>query len=135
MKTRRLTLIVFCAIAVLVASACEFSVSTANIKNAYMVSEYNGQPEETTIFRQDEPFYCIVDLANAPDDTALIASWVAVAVEGVESNTMIDETEFMHGSGEITFDLSNDSLWPLGSYKVDIYLNGELDQSLEFSVQ
>ena len=33
------------------------------------------------------------------------------------------------------FDLSNDNLWPIGSYKADIYLNGTLDRSLTFEVQ
>jgi hypothetical protein len=135
MKTHRLIFITICVITILITTACDFSASTANIKNAYMASELSGQLEETLVFQQNEPFYCVVDLANAPDDTTLVASWYAVNAEGVESNSLIDETEFAHGSGEITFDLTNDSPWPIGTYKVDIYLNGELDQSLEFTVQ
>ena len=36
---------------------------------------------------------------------------------------------------EITYNLSNDQLWPIGTYKVEIYLNDKLDQTLEFSVE
>jgi hypothetical protein len=116
-------------------AACEFSASTANVKEAYMARSVNEQPEKTTVFPQDEPFYCIVNLANAPDDTTLSASWYAVDAEGVDNNFLIDEVEFTHGSGEITFDLANDGLWPMGTYKVDLFLNKELKQSLEFEVQ
>ena len=43
--------------------------------------------------------------------------------------------EFTTGSGLINFNLSNDNLWPTGSYKVDIYMNGTLTSTVEFSVQ
>jgi len=39
------------------------------------------------------------------------------------------------GTNTFTFNLSNDQLWPLGTYKVEIYLNGTLARTLEFSVQ
>jgi hypothetical protein len=53
----------------------------------------------------------------------------------VEANTTILEKEMVSGSDTITFTLSNDNLWPLGKYKVDLYLNDELDQSIEFTVE
>lgn len=114
--------------------ACGFSVSTANIKDAWMARDQQGEGR-TTVFGPDEVFYCIVDLANAPDDTTVKASWTAVAVEGAEPNTFIDETELTTGAGNMHFELSNSSLWPVGKYKVDLYLNGELDRTLEFDVQ
>ena len=135
MKIRHMLLIsLFVSIAFL-SAACEFSVSTANIKDAYMAREVNGQPEKTTVFSQDETFYCLVNLANAPDDTTMSASWFVVKAEGMDDNYLIDEADIIQGSGEITFDLSNDMLWPAGSYRVDITLNEELNQSLEFEVQ
>jgi hypothetical protein len=129
-------LLVFVAFAVLAAAAlaCEFSASTANIKDAWMASDEAGQVR-TDVFTQDAIFYCNVDLANAPDDTTVKASWTAVEVEGEEPNVFLDETELTGGDNNLTFQLSNSSLWPLGSYKVDLYLNDELDRTLEFEVQ
>lgn len=118
----------------LVMVACSFSASTANIKDVKMARDYNGN-DPTTTFAQDEVFYCLVELANAPDDTVIKASWVAVDVEGAEPNTFIDETELSTGSGTVHFELSNNGLWPLGKYAVQLYLNGELDQSVEFTVE
>ena len=116
-------------------AACSFSVSTAKIQDAYMARDVSGTPEKTTTFSQDEPFYAIVDLANAPDDTTVKASWYAVDAEGVEPNFFIDEAVITSGSNQLTFDLSSDNLWPTGSYKVEITLNDKLDRTLEFSVQ
>ena len=94
----------------------------------------NEEPEETTAFSQDAIFYAIVDLANAPDDTITKAIWYTVDAEGVEPNLYISEAEITHGDGTLTFDLGNDYLWPLGTYKVELYLNDELDKTLDFSV-
>jgi hypothetical protein len=114
--------------------ACEFSASTANIDEAVMARDPEGE-QPTTVFGPNDVFYCVVDLANAPDDTTVRAEWTAVNVEGVDPNTAIDQTELTTGSGELNFELSNTSPWPSGAYKVDLYLNGELDRTLEFTVQ
>ena len=116
-----------------VALACGFSVSTANVKEAFMAREVDGLAEPTTTFAPDEVFYCLVSVANAPDDTVVKAVWYAVDIPGVEANFLIEETEFT-GGGDIPFELSNDQYWPDGSYKVEIYLNDKLDTTLEFSV-
>ena len=90
---------------------------------------------QTSVFSPQDTFYVLVDLANAPDDTTVKAAWTAVEAEGVEPNFFIDEAEITSGSNTLTFNLSNDSPWPTGKYKVDLYLNGELDRTLEFEVQ
>ncbi len=114
--------------------ACSFSASTANIDEVWMARDEAGE-QRTEVFAQDEIFYCKVDLANAPDDTTVKASWTAVNIEGEEPNIFLDETELTTGANILTFELSNNSLWPIGSYKVDLFLNGELDQTLEFEVK
>jgi hypothetical protein len=134
MKRERWYVGLVAATVLLVILACSFSASTANIEDAYMARDYDGE-EPTTTFAQEEVFYCIVELGNAPDDTMVKASWTAVNVEGAEPDTFIDETELTTGSGSLRFELSNDNLWPRGQYKVDLYLNGELDRTLEFEVQ
>ncbi len=134
MKKHKLQIGFVIAVVMLSMFACEFSASTANIKEAKMAKDPEGN-QPTTVFAPDDVFYCVVELANAPDDTTVKASWTAVQAEGVEPNTFIDETDLTSGSGNLQFELSNSSLWPSGTYKVDLYLNGELDRTLEFTVQ
>ncbi len=116
---------------VLITLACGFSVSTANFKDAYMARDYAGN-ERTTTFAQGDDFYCIVLLRNAPDDTKVKASWIAVEVEGEQPNTFIDDTT---GDDTLHFSLTNSNLWPIGRYKVELYLNDKLERSLEFEVK
>lgn len=131
-RTFKFTLVI--SLLILSILACDFSASTANIADATLAKDYDGTQPATT-FTQDEIFYCVVDLANAPDDTTVRAVWIAVQAEGVDPNFLIDETEITSGDGSLHFELSNDNLWPTGTYKVELYLNGELERTLEFSVQ
>jgi hypothetical protein len=64
-------------------------------------------------------------LKNAPDDTELKVNWIAVNAEGVDPNFVINESSYTSSDDTIHCDLSNDNLWPIGSYKADIYLNGD----------
>ena len=134
MKTQKVGILIGLLVLVLATLACSGSVSTANIGEAWMSTDEDGS-SRTTVFSQEAVFYAQVDLKNAPDDTKLKAVWTAVSVEGVDPNLLIDEVEFTSGDGLVHFTLENDSLWPVGQYKVDIYLNDELDKTLTFDVQ
>lgn len=136
MNKRSFVLVVALALLAFSATACEFSFSTANIANAFMAADHDGT-QPTTVFNQDAVFYAIIDLANAPDDTTVKAVWIGVDIEGTDPETTIDEVVITSGDARLTFDLTNAPglLWPLGQYRVDIYLNDELKTSLDFKVQ
>jgi hypothetical protein len=116
------------------AIACGFSASTARITDAFLASDPDGaQPTEA--FFPEDTFYVLVDVANAPDDTTVKAVWTAVDVEGEDPDTLIDDAELTTGDGRLTFNLTNDGAWPVGAYKVDLYLNDKLERTLEFTVE
>ncbi len=119
---------------VLTTLACEFNASTANISDAFMARDDQGA-DKTTVFAQDNIFYCIIQLANAPDDTVVKVVWYAVNAQDTEPNTLIDQTEITSGDAVIPFSLTNNGIWPLGTYKAEIYLNSTLDRTLNFEVQ
>ncbi len=114
--------------------ACAGSVSTANVADAWMSTDEAGT-NRTTVFAQDAVFYAQADLKNAPDDTILKSVWTAVDVQDTEPGLVINETEVTTGSGLVHFTLSNDSLWPTGTYRAEIYLGEELVKTIDFSVQ
>ena len=135
MRVRRSLLLFLSAVFALLLVACEFSASTANIGSAVLARDEAGT-EPTTVFTPTDTFYLIVELANAPDDTTVRAVWYAMDVGDVApANTLIDEATLTSGSGTLTFDLVSDTQWPPGTYRVELYLNDELSQTLEFSVQ
>ena len=135
-RTRFLIIVAVLALA-LAATACNVSVnvSTANIRSAKLSPNESGSPE-TTVFKQDDfTVYCLVKLANAPDTTVVKAVWIAVDVEGVEANTVIDEASVTSGDADLTFDLANNQPWPVGKYKVDLYINDKFNRALEYQVK
>jgi len=135
MNKQKIFILAAITMLVVAALACSGSVSTAKINNAKMSADSEGA-NETTVFSPDQTFYAIVELANAPEDTKLKAVWTAVEVEGEQLDQLIDQAEITAGDQNVfTFNLTNDGLWPAGKYKVDIYLNEKLDQTLEFEVQ
>ena len=134
MRTNKFSIFIVGIVLLFSILACGGSVSTANIGDAWISSDQDGE-NRTTTFEQDAIIYAQVDLRNAPNDTTIKAAWLTVQVEGTEPDFVINETEIVTGSGVVHFDLSNSNLWPVGSYKVDLYMNGELAQTLTFIVQ
>jgi hypothetical protein len=134
MTQRNWTIGFVLGVLMLISMACGFSVSTANIKDAQMARDEAGT-QPTTVFASTDVFYCNADLQNAPEDTVVKAVWTAVDVEGNDPNTKIDETEITTGSGTVNFQLSNTNAWPVGKYKVELLINDELKETVEFQVQ
>ncbi len=122
----------------LILSACSVSASTANISDAKMTRDEAGKNPTKVFSPDDQTFYCIAELSNAPEDTAVKAVWTAVDVEGVKPNLKIDESRITADeSGQLTFDLTNDGPWPIGQYKADLFLNEDKEpaRTLEFKVR
>lgn len=136
MKNNFLKLVLVLVVVSLTALACGFSVTTANFADAFMARDPDGN-ERTSVYAAEDVFYAIVDLANAPEDTVVRAVWFVVDAEGEEPNTMIDDVSVTSGDARLTFDLTNQKgfIWPVGQYRVDLYLNDELKSSLSFEVQ
>lgn len=121
-RTTPLFLTVCAAFLLLALTACSFSASTASISSAKMARDKDGK-QPTKTYAPDEPFHCVVQLKNAPKDTKVRVVWTAVKVAGAKPNTKINEDKAKGGSGQVTFNLTNQNAWPTGDYKVDLYLN------------
>lgn len=118
--------------------ACEALSTELGLTNLRMAFDQDGN-NPTTTFAPTDIFYAVADLKNAPQGTNVEAKWTAVSAADTEPNLefqtqTLDITEEGF-SGTIYFQLSNDEGWPIGQYKVDLYLNGALAQTAEFSVQ
>ena len=99
-----------------------------------MAKDFEGK-QPVQIFTPDEIIFGIVELVDSPMETNIRAVWIASDTDAIESNFQIYEAEIVTSSGIVHFELSNDLPWPKGTYRLDIYLNGELERILEFDVQ
>ena len=129
---------VLLAVLALVASSLACSFTELSLTNARMAFDEDGK-NVTSTYSSSDVFYAVADLNNAPKDTAVVAKWIAVNIEGEEPGSVFQEqtldiTEDSF-TGTIYFQLSNDTGWPNGDYIVEMYLNGALTQSVSFNVQ
>lgn len=114
--------------------ACSVSFSTAELKDARLTRDEAGETTTTT-YGPEDTFFCVVELENAPDDTQTKAVWSVIEAEGVVPGYTIGEYELESGTGTLTFKVSPQTPWPVGTYRVELYLNDEKEQSLDFTVQ
>lgn len=117
--------------------ACSLGGGLA-LDNARMAFDSAGN-NTTTTFSPSDDFYVVADLSNAPVGTVVDAKWAAVSVAGMAPNEVFFEQSLSNDedgfTGTVYFQLFNDSLWPTGTYKVELYLNGALSQTVTFTVQ
>jgi len=91
----------------------------------------------TEVFKPTSTFHAVVRTQNAPANTKFSAAWYAVDVgTAAPPNTLIDQTDVTtDGSRNIDFTLRPTTAWPLGTYRVEVSVNGVLDSVKNFSVK
>lgn len=136
---KRCVPIFLAAVALLLSSlACQFARPEVSLENLHMAYDENGEQVAET-YAPTDVFYAVADVKNAPQGTVVRAVWAAVFVPELEEDAefpeqTLDITEDSY-TGTIYFRLSNDFLWPVGLYRVEMYLDDTLVQSLEFNVE
>lgn len=96
------------------------------------------QPADpTTEFKPTDGFHAVTAVTDVPANTVFKAVWYAEDTNGAaECNTYIDETEITtEGTRNIDFTLTPTSAWPVGRYRVELYVDGALDQYVAFYVK
>jgi len=86
--------------------------------------------EETTEFYPDETFYCSAEVSNLEKGAKVKAEWFF----GEEFLGEYTYTAEEGGSGYVGFNLTPEETWPMGDYKVEVYLEEELARTVTFSV-
>ncbi len=96
-----------------------------------------GPGDETASFTPgDRTIHCVVKLKKASRGTAMKFSWWIVDADGSQNQKIkdIDYTtrtleNVVHGHLSLPQD------WPAGKYKVQVFVNGDLDRSINYTIQ
>jgi hypothetical protein len=88
-------------------------------------------------FAPSDTVHAVVSILDAPLGTQFKATWKVVDIgDPTTCNTVVTEFEIeTDGTRNIDFSLVPDTNLPVGSYKVEISVNGALDQVAFFNVQ
>ena len=111
------------------------------VKSVTMAENTQGENKDplnpTSTFGPKAEFHAVVAIEEAPANTTLKAVWFASDTKGaVKCDTKIDEYELTsEGTRNIDFSLAPNESWPAGTYRVEISVNGTLDQVVSFMVE
>ena len=138
MKHKKLYPILFAVIALVVASlACNIGApAEPTVSNIHMATDQDDT-NQTTVFSSTNDFFVHFDVAGIDVGTPFQSRWYALDIEGEDPNTPFQTIDYTYeeGIGNIYFQLTNADGWPVGNYKVEIYMNGTKAGEQLFSVQ
>lgn len=110
------------------------------ISQVIMAEGTKGEEKEpvnrTGEFYPNETVHAVVAIQNAPADTRFRAAFFAVdAGDSTVCNVKLGETELRAGgSRNLEFTLQPSRDWLLGKYRVDLYVNDDLDHTANYVV-
>ena len=93
--------------------------------------------DPTTVFSPDETIHAVARIEDAPSDTQFTVAFYVVDVgDAAAPDTLINSSDLTaDGTRNLDFYLSPTTTWPPGTYRVEISVNGTLDQVVEYTVQ
>jgi len=91
----------------------------------------------TTVFGPGDTIHAVVSILNAPKGTKFKADWYVVDIgDASQANKLIISSQLTaDGTRNLDFKLSPTSQWPVGTYRVDISVNGQVEATALYSVQ
>jgi hypothetical protein len=138
MKSPRFVILQAAAIVLIATLACSSLATTPTVSNIRMTTDDTGKTP-TSSYAPGNEFYVFADLSGLRPGSVVEAKWYAVNAEGVEANSELNTSDYTYesGVGFVYFKLStNDgSDWPVGSYRVELYLDGSKVGEQGFTVQ
>lgn len=139
MNKKRLPILLAALALVVSTLACALGgePTLANVRTA--LDEDGAQP--SAVFAATDTVYVVGDLSNGVVGNVITSKWYAVEVVDTEPNFLIDEADIsvtedsFNGTIYFFFPPPIDGQWPAGRYSVEVYFNGVLNSTVEFTIQ
>lgn len=133
MNTKKFSILLAVLMLVLVQLAC--AAGEPALTNPRTATDTDGN-NATTTFPTVGSFFAVADLSSVEAGSTVEAVWYLDSAEGydpgeIERTTLTTDAD----TGYVSFELYSDTAWPVGQYHVELFLNGVLAHTLNFSVQ
>ena len=115
-------------------SACDIIGGRPSIDDIVLTTALDADYcpfDEVTTLPSDSPFYCSVKVSYLRTGSIVSSRWYF-------GEQFIEEVSYevqAGGSGCVGFELSSPNPWPSGGYRVEVYLNGQLERTATFAVR
>ena len=113
--------------------ACDVISGPSSVDDIVLTTALNDDYcpiDDVTTFSANSPFYCSVVASNLRAGSFLASRWYYGEQFIEEINYEVHEG----GHGCVGFELTSPNPWPLGRYRVEVYLNGHLERIATFAV-
>ncbi|MBC7930665.1 MAG: hypothetical protein H7Z38_08860 [Rubrivivax sp.] len=127
MQTKRWNLTFSLGFLLVVALACNYSASTANISDLKLGKDKDIS-QETSSFSAKDTVYALATISNAPGAVKVTGRLVIEEVAGQQSGPIpgLEKTLELPGSTTATFNFSPPTAgWPAGKYKMEVLMLNE----------
>ena len=108
------------------------------VTKIYMAKDDGGKPgDETTSFAPDDrTVHCVIELNKAKKGTKVRFIWKAADVQG-SKNEEIKTIDYTTNSFEnkVRGHLTLPRDWPTGKYRVEVYINDDLDKTIDYTIE
>jgi hypothetical protein len=119
------------------------SDNEVTIEKTVLAKETKEGYDPVKSFKPDDNFAVLVFLSEPKIGTKAKAVWTIVDAGGHQDEKILEKkieltekaVKGVEEANRINFVLSHDKPYPAGDYKVDIYLNDELEKSIEFKIK
>lgn len=137
MKPKNLSVLLAVTALVFSTLACAFGGGEPSLTNPRMTTDSDGV-NVTTAYSSTDAFYAVADLSNVETGSVVDAKWYLVSAADydpgeIQSSSLTIEDKSLYNY--VSFELTSENGWPVGEYKVELYLNGVLAHTINFSVQ
>lgn len=134
MNTKKFSILLAALMLIIVQLACAAGEPALTDPRTSTDSEGNSP---TTTFPTSGSFFAVADLSNVEVGSVVDAIWFLDSADGYDSGEIdrssltIDDSSFNY----VSFELLPVDTWPVGEYRVELYLNGALAHTINFSVR
>ncbi|HYX40727.1 MAG TPA: hypothetical protein VE821_03465, partial [Pyrinomonadaceae bacterium] len=110
--------------------------SDVHIDALYMADSPDGTAT-TSFSPTDHTVYAITKLNKIARGAQVRFTWIAVDVAGEQQGSKIRDVDYTMGTNEniVKAHLTLPQDWPAGQYKVEVYINGNLEQTIDYTVE
>ncbi len=137
MKSKKLSILLAVIALIISTLACSLGGGEPSLTNPRLSTDSEGV-NTTTVYSTSDIFYAVADLSNVETGSVIDAKWYLVSAADyeageIESSSLTIEDKSLYNY--VSFELTSTGGWPVGEYKVELYLNGVLAHTMNFSVQ
>ena len=119
--------------ALIVSSGCGLARGGSSVDDIVLTSALDADycpVDDVTTFSSSGPFYCSARVSNLQPGSTVTSRWYYGGQLVEEINYQVQAG----GHGCVGFELTSAHVWPRGGYRVEIYLDGELQRMATFAV-